>query len=480
MIIKYPSYKYFYAIADFLTLTVSFIISQEVYLVYFSNQRTFLYNLKVDDFLLLIIANIMFIFIFHYFNLYKLGVFLTRVNQTVTIMKSLIYGIFVIVVISFFMKFNILTDSRLTLLIFFIISLSLFIILRVFILFRLYNKILSKTIFKRKILIVGAGKSGQLFAQKIAFENFFGNEIIGFIDDTKEIDTIIFNGIKVLGRLEDLSEIHKNYNYDEIIICIDKIEYAKLLQIIDECKKQKTSVKVVSNLFGVITDKYLSEQYENIAIADVSTKININLYLLIKRFIDIIGSSLGIIILLPFFLILGIVIKITSKGPIIYKQVRIGKDGKAFHFYKFRSMKDIEGEDNVRVEKMLIYMKTEDPSYKEKIVNNSRITSIGYILRKYSLDELPQLFNVLKGDMSLVGPRPCLPYEYQHYDEWQKRRLSVIPGCTGLWQVSGRSAVSFNDSVIMDIYYINNITPWLDLQLIFKTIPVMIFAKGGK
>ena len=304
MIIKYPSYKYFYAIADFLTLTVAFIISQEVYLVYFSNQRTFLYNLKVDDFLLLIIANIMFIFIFHYFNLYKLGVFLTRVNQTVTIMKSLIYGIFVIVVISFFMKFNILTDSRLTLLIFFIISLSLFIILRVFILFRLYNKILSKTIFKRKILIVGAGKSGQLFAQKITFENFFGNEIIGFIDDTKEIDTIIFNGIKVLGRLEDLSEIHKNYKYDEIIICIDKIEYAKLLQIIDECKKQKTSVKVVSNLFGVITDKYLSEQYENIAIADVSTKININLYLLIKRFIDIIGSSLGIIILLPFFLIL--------------------------------------------------------------------------------------------------------------------------------------------------------------------------------
>jgi len=115
-----------------------------------------------------------------------------------------------------------------------------------------------------------------------------------------------------------------------------------------------------------------------------------------------------------------------------------------------------------------------------KVVNPTRITKFGKFIRKYSLDELPQLFNVIKGDMSLVGPRPCLPYEYEVYDDWHKRRLSVKPGCTGLWQVTARSEVSFEDSVILDIYYIQNISPWLDLQLLLKTIPVLLTGKGGE
>ena len=114
-----------------------------------------------------------------------------------------------------------------------------------------------------------------------------------------------------------------------------------------------------------------------------------------------------------------------------------------------------------------------------KIVNENNITPIGKNLRKMSLDELPQLFNVLKGDMSLVGPRPCVPYEFDAYDNWHKRRLSVLPGCTGLWQVTSRSEVGFDDMVVLDLYYINNMSPWLDLQLILKTVPVMIFGRGG-
>ena len=115
-----------------------------------------------------------------------------------------------------------------------------------------------------------------------------------------------------------------------------------------------------------------------------------------------------------------------------------------------------------------------------KIISNSRVTKIGHLLRRTSLDELPQLFNVLKGDMSVVGPRPCLPYEYDNYDNWQKRRLNVMPGCTGVWQVTGRSSVSFKDSVVLDLYYINTMSVWLDIQLTIKTIPVMLFSRGGK
>jgi len=167
---------------------------------------------------------------------------------------------------------------------------------------------------------------------------------------------------------------------------------------------------------------------------------------------------------------------------IFFNQIRIGKDGKPFKFYKFRSMYIDADEDKNREVFMTDFIKNNRTVLEgsSKIINERNITPIGKILRKTSLDELPQLFNVLKGDMSLVGPRPCLPYEYESFDDWHKRRHTVLPGCTGVWQVSGRSSVSFKDSVVLDLYYINNMTPWLDLQLIFKTFPVMIFGKGAK
>ena len=130
---------------------------------------------------------------------------------------------------------------------------------------------------------------------------------------------------------------------------------------------------------------------------------------------------------------------------------------------------------------MIAFMKNKNDNEKgSKIVSNTRITRIGHLLRKTSLDEVPQLFNVLKGNMSIVGPRPCLPYEYDNYDSWQKRRLNVMPGCTGIWQVSGRSSVSFKNSVVLDLYYIIKMSSWMDFQLAVKTIPVMLFSRGGK
>jgi lipopolysaccharide/colanic/teichoic acid biosynthesis glycosyltransferase len=195
--------------------------------------------------------------------------------------------------------------------------------------------------------------------------------------------------------------------------------------------------------------------------------------------VDIIGATIGIILLSPIFLLLALIIKTTSSGPVFYKQVRIGKNGKPFDFYKFRSMTVVKGEDEERKKLMLQFMKN-NGNGGTKIINESRVTWIGKYIRKTSVDELPQLFNVLRGDMSLVGPRPCLPYEYDNYEDWQKKRAAAIPGCTGLWQVSGRSQVSFNDSILLDLYYINNISVWLDIKLIFKTIPVMFFSTGGK
>lgn len=477
---RYPPYKYFYAISDFIILTLSFFFAKSLYYLINSKPQYLIYQIDTQDLILLFLSNLMFVLLFHYYKLYKQNIFLTRARHSLLILKSLFYGIIIILVASFFVKFDILTDSRLTIIIYFIISLLLFVLIRVLILQKLYKKILSKTFFKMRILVIGAGKSGQLFAQKITIEDMMGAEIIGFVDDEISSGTTVFNGLKVLGRTRDLNILYSNYQFDEVVICIDRIDYENLMKIIDESKKLDISVKVSSELFGIIPEKIFTENYANVPVTDVSAKVNIRSYLLFKRLSDIIGASLGILFLTPFFLITSIIIKLTSPGPIIFKQKRIGKNGKSFNFYKFRSMKIIEGEDDKRAEKMIEFMKSGDKNIAEKIVDDSRITRIGSFLRKYSLDELPQLFNVIVGDMSLVGPRPCLPYEYENYDEWQKRRLSVLPGCTGLWQVSGRSQVGFNDSVIMDIYYINNITPWFDLLLILKTIPVMVFAKGGK
>ena len=475
---RYPKYKYFYATVDFCVLLGSVFLAKYVYDVVADRNLNIYASWEVWSVLIMVAVCGMFIFIFQYNNLYKLNVFLTRSLQMTLIVKSTFYGICVMVLVSYFVKFPIISDSRLYILIFWGVMLVLFFLIRVLLLRYNYAEHLSKTIFQRNVLILGAGKSGQLFAQALYADNVFGIKLIGFLDDKVPAGTVVFRNLKAIGKISDLKDIVKEQKIDEVDICIDNIGYEELMKIIDDCLKLNISVKVTSEMFNIIPQKMNAEKYFDIPVVDVTNKMNPDIYIVFKRIVDYIGATIGLIILLPFFIICGILIKLSSKGPIIYKQKRIGKDGKEFDFYKFRTMRMIEGEDVNRAKEMVKYMKSNGNG--KKIVDEDRITWIGGFLRKYSLDELPQLINVLKGDMSLVGPRPCLTYEYEQYDQWQKRRLTVLPGCTGLWQVSGRSEVSFNDSVVIDIYYINNITPWLDLQLIFKTIPVMIFGTGGK
>jgi len=203
---------------------------------------------------------------------------------------------------------------------------------------------------------------------------------------------------------------------------------------------------------------------------------------LLKRILDPVAALLLLILLFPLFLITAIAIKLDSPGPAFFKQERVGKNGRRFTFYKFRSMQVGSDRDTVREEQLHQFISkgtTTAPAF-TKIVDESKITWIGRFVRKTSIDELPQLLNVLKGDMSLVGPRPCLPYEWESYEVWHKRRLSVIPGCTGVWQVLGRSEVGFRDMVILDLFYAYNVSFHLDVWLLLKTIPVMLFGTGGK
>ncbi|MCU0405896.1 MAG: sugar transferase [Ignavibacteriaceae bacterium] len=423
--------------------------------------------------------SLLFLLIFQYNGLYRINILTTRASHLSNFLKSLYYGALNIVILSLLLGQDGMIESRFIIFVFLLIVIPSFYVLRIELMRFLFIK-LSMTSFKRNVLILGDGKAGRLLASKLMFENPIGLDIIGFIDDTKNVGDEIVSGKKVIGHFNHIKEIIEQDSIDELIIAEDKIEEEELLSLIDNCKKFNVNLKVTSELFDVVGEKMATEKYVNIPVIDVSTHYNNKLTYAAKRVMDIFLSVVALIFIAPLMIFIAALIKLSSPGPIFFKQKRVGFYGREFEIYKFRSMKVIEGEDEERKLQMLKFLKDKSGKIKTKVVNDSRITWIGKIIRKTSLDELPQLLNVIKGDMSLVGPRPCLPYEYEHYPEWQKRRVNVLPGCTGVWQVWGRSTTSYKDSVILDLYYINNMSPWFDLQLLFQTIPVLITARGAK
>ncbi|MEO6695343.1 MAG: sugar transferase [Ignavibacteria bacterium] len=479
---KYPRYKYIFASLDFLIIFLSFVAAEYI-TANILHKKIILSENQLLTYSTFVAFSILFIFIFQNNYLYKINIFLTRAPQLTSLMKSFLYCTILLIIFSFLIKFSMLLSSRVFMLCFLVIGFLGVSIIRLLILKPFYmhfTKILSNS----NVLIIGAGKSGRILAEKLIFENFYGVRVVGFLDDKVELGTDVFKNINCIGRLEDLRSIVTDHKVDEIIIAIDNISYDKLMNLIDRCNELEKSVKLTSELFNIVPEKIVTESYSGIPVVDLSPKINRSLNYIYKRIFDYAAAAAGILILSPVFLIISILVKLSSPGKVFFSQIRIGKNGTPFRFYKFRSMFINSDDDKIRESDMKDFIRNNENSitsgYSTKIINENNVTPIGKILRKTSLDELPQLFNVLCGNMSLVGPRPCLPYEYETFDEWHKRRHIVLPGCTGVWQVSGRSNVSFKDSVVLDLYYINNMTPWLDMQLIFKTFPVMLFGRGAK
>lgn len=214
-------------------------------------------------------------------------------------------------------------------------------------------------------------------------------------------------------------------------------------------------------------------QIEEQEIIQIERKEN-NLYEVSKRALDVIASFLGLVILSPILLIVAILIKLESKGPAIFSQSRIGLNGKEFKMYKFRSM--VQNAEELK-EKLAKQNEMSGPMF--KIKNDPRVTKVGKFIRKTSIDELPQLFNILKGDMTLVGPRPSLPREVEKFESWMLKRLEVKPGLTCYWQVSGRNNIDFYDWMKLDLKYVNDMNFWLDIKLIFKTVAVLFGDKNA-
>ncbi len=327
---------------------------------------------------------------------------------------------------------------------------------------------------RRRILIVGCGEKAREMGRLVSRYSDWGLLILGYI--ARDRDEAVSPGLELLGTVADLPEIIETKVVDEIIFVGSKpSDLDSLDEILAICKEQGISTRVAVDLFPAKVSKVSMEFLENVPLITFSTTPDHAPALFVKRVMDIVFSAILLILLFPFMFIVGALVKLTSKGPMIYRQVRCGLYGRKFILYKFRSMK--EGAEDVLWEiKHLNEM--DGPVFKMR--NDPRVTPLGRFLRKSSIDELPQFWNVLKGDMSLVGPRAPLPEEVREYSRWQRRRLSVKPGITCLWQISGRNEVDFHEWMKLDLHYIDNWSLLLDLKILLLTFPVVLLGRGAR
>lgn len=325
-----------------------------------------------------------------------------------------------------------------------------------------------------RLLIVGVGEVGRTVMRHVVAQPSLGYHVIGFVDDDPDKASTDIGRFRALGSTAHIPRLVKEMAVDEVIITLPWMYHRKIVSIIAQCEREQVRVRIVPDMFQMTLSHLDVEDLGGIPMIGVRDISIGRTQMLLKRAMDVSISSIGLILLLPFFALLALLIKLDSNGPVFFTQIRVGKGEHLFACYKFRSMRrGAEAEqDGLRT-----LNETDGPIFKMR--EDPRITRVGRVLRRTSLDELPQLFNVLMGHMSLVGPRPAPPSEVQRYQPWHKRRLEVAPGITGLWQVSGRSELSFDEMVLLDLYYIEHWSPVLDLQIMLRTFPKMITGEGA-
>jgi exopolysaccharide biosynthesis polyprenyl glycosylphosphotransferase len=325
-----------------------------------------------------------------------------------------------------------------------------------------------------RVLVLGGGEVGRAVMRTILASPGLGYRIVGYLDD----DPTTQNGlgrIHNLGGLDRLQTVLKEEAVDEVIVALPWKRHRQIMQIVDDCTRWGMRARVVPDMF--------QRRMQNV---DYETLSGIPLFspglnrlpagaIVLKRGSDLLIS----IIALPFFLLIyavvGLLIKIDSPGPVIYRQCRVGRNGETFDLLKFRTMvKDAD-----KLKEQVVHLSKYQGDTLLKIPDDPRMTRVGRLLRRLSIDELPQLLNVLRGEMSLVGPRPNIPEEVAKYEPWQRQRLNVVPGMTGLWQVSGRSDVPFDEMCLLDIFYIENWSLGLDIRIMIQTIPGVLFGNGA-
>ncbi len=326
-----------------------------------------------------------------------------------------------------------------------------------------------------RVLVVGAGEVGRVVMRTIAARPELGYYVVGFLDDDAQKGATNIGRFKALGGLDNLPATLKSENVSEVIITLPWMYYRKIIGMIDQSRRVGVRARLVPDMFQLTLSRVEVDDSLGIPLIGTRPAAIRGSSLFLKRALDLVVGGAMFALLSPIMALAALVIKLDSPGPIIFKQTRVGKDGRLFTCFKFRSMRQgAEGEKQA----LLHLNEADGPLF--KIRQDPRRTRVGQFLRRTSIDELPQLVNVLRGEMSLVGPRPPEPCEVEQYQPWHMQRLSAMPGMTGMWQVSGRSDIaSFDEIALLDIWYAENWSVGLDIKIMLRTIPVALFGRGA-
>jgi exopolysaccharide biosynthesis polyprenyl glycosylphosphotransferase len=325
----------------------------------------------------------------------------------------------------------------------------------------------------RRVVVVGATPTGKIVMQNMASRLRRGYQLLGFVGEHAEAPWR-FGRFRRLGTMADLEHVLVEQSVDEVIVALPAASHVHAAEIVVHCRRAGVAVKLVPHHLDLRLSRVRIDDVAGVPLIEVRTEGHGAVQRALKRGLDVVVAALALVVAAPVLVTTVLAIRLDSPGPILFRQVRLGKDGHPFTILKFRSM-CVDAEHQLA----LLRDQNEASGPLFKIRNDPRTTRVGRVIRKLSIDELPQLWNVLRGEMSLVGPRPPLAHEVAHYEDWCRRRLDATPGITCLWGVSGRSALDFEEMVMLDLYYIDNWSLGLDLRILLRTVLALLRPSGA-
>jgi exopolysaccharide biosynthesis polyprenyl glycosylphosphotransferase len=326
----------------------------------------------------------------------------------------------------------------------------------------------------RRVLLVGAGEVGRMIMRTVAARPDLGYQLVGFMDDHPAKGATDIGPFRALGPIDNLEPVLAEQQADSVIICLPWQSHRMIQRILRTCEQAGVRAQVVPDFFQLTKEQIHVEVLNGIPLLSTRVISIQGWNFVVKRITDLVLVIGTAVVALPLMGLIALAIRLDSPGPVLYAQWRTGRNGKPFRCYKFRSM--VNGAEEMQ-HTLAGFNQASGPLF--KVRDDPRRTRVGRFLRRFSLDELPQLYNVLRGEMSLIGPRPNLPHEVEQYEEWHKKRLVASPGITGLWQVSGRSDLTFDEMVLLDIYYVENWSLALDLSLLLRSLPAVLLGRGA-
>lgn len=411
---------------------------------------------------------------------YRLPRWTGLLDETSLVVGGLTTAMSVVILWAFFLRF---APSRLVFIYAWALAIALFVIRRA------SGQAVRRWFWTRgigvdRVLVVGAGQIGRRVMQAMMGQPDLGYRLVGFVDDPEENGPIpvatehrIVHA-KWLGSPDDVDKLVVDHRVDEVIIALPADDHERVVAIVGQCRARDVTFKVVPDLFQLSIDHVDLGEVAGVPLIGLKASAITGTNYLVKRTMDvIIAISVLAIMAVPMAMIAWL-IRRDSTGPVLWRQPRVGRNGRPFILTKFRTM--VAEAERHRPDLIAVGRANGDADPRLfKMRDDPRLTKIGRLLRRFSLDELPQFVQVLRGQMSVVGPRPPLPDEVGGYDEWHEQRLMVTPGLTGLWQVNGRSNLNFDEMVRLDLYYAEHWSPWLDVKIMLRTIPAVLTGNGA-